>query len=123
MYVIVLSTIQSVQCDWTLVKWNYAFFGGEIHEHKECSINFCSVPTNLPTNHSLLVCVCLFLCGPVSFVVEGRRCVLFEVCHAVPVEGFGCRGVHKCTLIDCCMSAELEDCCWFVLAQSARELF
>ena len=37
------------------------------------------------------------------------------VCHAVPVEGFGCRCVHKCTLIDCCVSAVLEDCCFVCL--------
>ena len=35
------------------------------------------------------------------------------VCHAVPVEGFGCRGVHECTLIDCCMSE-----CWKIVACS-----
>ena len=45
------------------------------------------------------------------------------VCHAVPVEGFGCCGVHKCTLVNCCMSAVLEDCGLFVVVQSARELF
>ena len=46
----------------------------KIHKHEGLSNNLCSVPTD----HSLLACVCLFLCGRVSFVVEGRRCVLFD---------------------------------------------
>ena len=53
-------------------------FSGKLHKHVGFTNNFCSIPTNLPTNHSLLVCVCLFLCRRVSFVVEGRRCVLFD---------------------------------------------
>ena len=54
-------------------------FSGNIQKHVGYfPIDFFSVPTNLPTNHSLLACVWLFLCGRVSFVVEGRRCVLFD---------------------------------------------
>ena len=97
----------------------------KIHKHVGFSNNSCSVPTNLPTNHSLLVFVCVFVLVWPCVVCRRRttKRVVQCVCHAVPVEGCGCRGVHKCALIDCCMSAVLEDCCLFVLAQSARELF
>ena len=48
-------------------------------------------------------------------------CLVRCVCHAVPVEGFGCRGVHECTLVDCCMSAVLEDCGLFVVGAICEE--
>ena len=80
-------------------------------------ISVLSRPTSRPTI-PLLACVCLFLCGRVSFVVEGRRCVLFDAYATLSPW----KDLDSVTLIDCCMSAVLEDCCLFVLAQSAREL-
>ena len=47
-------------------------------------------------------------------------CLVLYVCHAVLVEGFGCRGVHNCTLVDCCMCAVLEDCGLFVYGCNLR---
>ena len=99
-------------------------FFWKIHKHVGFfqQFLFCSdQPPDQPFPVGLRVFVLVWPC-----VVCRRRTsmrVVRCVCHAVSVEGFGCRGVHKCTLIDCCMSAMLEDCCLFVLTQTARELF
>ena len=75
-----------------------------------------------PTNHSLLARMSFFVCGRLSFVVEARRCVLFDA-YATQflLEGLGCQGVHHARWsIAACPQ------CWkivalFVLVQCARE--
>ena len=52
------------------------FLGNYIYMQDFQIIFIC--PHQLPTNHSLLACVCFFLCGSLSFAAEARRCVLFD---------------------------------------------
>ena len=88
------------------------FFFWKIPKHVGFPNNFCSVPNNPQTNHSLSACVCLFLCGCVLFVVDGRRCTLSDVCATLSL--WKDLDAVVCINARCSIAACLQ--CWKIVA-------
>ena len=79
---------------------------------KNCIISVPSRPPSRPC----------FFSGIFEFVLEARRCALFDAYATLSLwKDLDAVVCMKCTLVNCCMSEVLKGCGLFVLVQSAGE--